>query len=95
MPGRFLGDALKMWDVIVEIFVRLHYLFKQYVPDGDYKNYFPVTVDEGATIRDLVLALGMEKKDKRLIFVDGKRSKEENPLKEGERVAIFPPITGG
>jgi len=54
---------------------------------------FPVV--DGTTVADLVTELGIDPKDAKLIFINGRKGALDSVLAEGDRVGLFPPIGGG
>lgn len=67
----------------------------RYQPDGAGGQH-PRTFDlaEGTTIGDVIAMLGLPH-EPRVIFVNGRHAEESQVLKEGDRLAIFPPVAGG
>lgn len=68
---------------------------RSYLPGGDEVAQSQVEVEEGASLGDLVDALGAPR---RLVFsalVDGERTDLDRPLAEGVQVTLMPPFTGG
>ena len=49
----------------------------------------------GTTILALVEMLGIDKKDAAIIFINGVHAELDTVIKEGDDVAIFPPVGGG
>jgi molybdopterin converting factor small subunit len=60
----------------------------------DYKNSTTKTLSEGATVRKLLQQEGIPEKDVKLIFVNGKRTSLDTPLRNGDQVGLAP-ATGG
>ncbi|MCI0481437.1 MAG: MoaD/ThiS family protein [Candidatus Dadabacteria bacterium] len=79
----------------MEVFVKLHYVFRRYAPGNEYRKPFAVTVGGGAVIKEVVTALGLPEQKTYLLFVGGKRAEWDTPLGEGDAVTILPPIIGG
>lgn len=52
-------------------------------------------LDEGSRISRLIKILGIDKKDAAIIFINGVHAELNTVIKEGDDVAIFPPIGGG
>jgi sulfur-carrier protein len=51
--------------------------------------------DEGVIIHDLVKMLDIPEKEAAIIFVNSRHSEFHTVLKEGDTLAIFPPVGGG
>jgi molybdopterin synthase sulfur carrier subunit len=54
---------------------------------------FPVA--EGTTVASLADLLGIDPKDAKLIFINGRKGALDSVLAEGDRVGLFPPVGGG
>lgn len=52
-------------------------------------------LDEGTTILNIIEILGIEKKDAAILFINGIHAELDTIIKEGDDVAIFPPVGGG
>jgi sulfur carrier protein ThiS len=66
-----------------------------YQPDGAGGRH-PRTLElsEEATVADLVTQLGLPD-EPRIVFVNGRHAEEAKLLRDGDRLAIFPPVAGG
>jgi molybdopterin converting factor small subunit len=76
----------------MEVRVKLMSLFEEYqkgYPDGR------VTLEEGATVLDLVQQLGIPEKLVRIFTVNGKQGNLQTGLSEGDTIFLFPPAFGG
>ena len=54
-----------------------------------------IEVDEGTTIRQLFDEAGIPPSEVAIVLVDGRHATLDQPLVDGETVAVFPPIAGG
>ena len=52
-------------------------------------------VKEGATIKSLVQQLKVPREDIKVVFLNGIHARDDDILKEGDRVGIFPAVAGG
>lgn len=52
-------------------------------------------IDEGATVRQLLEKVGLPEDLPKLMFLNGLHAKYDDVLKQGDRLAVFPPIAGG
>jgi len=79
----------------VKVDVVLFATLAKYQPDGAGGRH-PRTFDlsEGTTIGDVIVTLGLPD-EPRVIFVNSRHASEADPLHEGDRLAIFPPVAGG
>lgn len=50
---------------------------------------------EGTTVEDITALLGIEKSEIAILLVNGRNSKFEKVLEEGDILALFPPVGGG
>lgn len=76
----------------MEVRVKLMSLFEEYqkgYPDGR------VTLEEGATVLDLVQQLGIPEKLVRILTVNGKQGNLQTVLSDGDTIFLFPPAFGG
>lgn len=76
----------------MEVRVKLMSLFEEYQkgnPDGR------VTLEEGATVLDLVRELGIPERLVRILTVNGKQGNLQTALSEGDTIFLFPPAFGG
>ena len=84
----------------MEIELKMFMKFKRYLPEGTADGKAMITLAEGSTFVDLLSEIGMPVSEDKIIIVNGishKQSGKVNALqlKEGDTVAIFPPIAGG
>lgn len=56
---------------------------------------FAVALPEGATVADLIGALGLPEEEVKLVFVNGRSRQGDQMLLAGDEVGIFPPVGGG
>lgn len=49
----------------------------------------------GATIADAVSSLGLDPASVGIAVLDEKIASEDTPLKEGDELALYPPLAGG
>lgn len=52
-------------------------------------------IDEGTTPKDIIEGLDIPIKDVAIIMVNGRRVDVETELKDGDVLALFPPVGGG
>jgi len=50
---------------------------------------------EGATVGHILASLHITEEEAAIIFVNARHGGPDSPLKEGDLVAIFPPVGGG
>ncbi|MGD8436441.1 MAG: MoaD/ThiS family protein [Syntrophobacterales bacterium] len=54
-----------------------------------------IKLDAGTTVLELLEIAGIPPSEVAIVLVDGRHAKLDQPLHDGETVAIFPPIAGG
>jgi sulfur carrier protein ThiS len=66
-----------------------------YQPDGEGgRRPRAFELAPGTTIADVITVLGLPD-EPRVVFIGGKHAEEETVLRDGDRLAIFPPVAGG
>lgn len=50
---------------------------------------------EGATVGHILASLHIPEEEAAIIFINGRHGEPGTPLKEGDVLAIFPPVGGG
>ncbi|MBL0712800.1 MAG: MoaD/ThiS family protein [Desulfosarcina sp.] len=75
----------------MQIQLKLFATLRAYAPEDT--DTYPIT--PGATVKDIVARLEIPVRDAKLIFINGIRKNLEDPLADGDRLGIFPPVGGG
>lgn len=75
----------------IHIQIKLFATLLEKLPDN--ADLFPVA--EGTTVANLADLLGIDSKDAKLIFINGRKGALDSVLAEGDRVGLFPPVGGG
>ncbi|RMF91947.1 MAG: MoaD/ThiS family protein [Candidatus Schekmanbacteria bacterium] len=78
-----------------EIEVRVYATLQKYVPKQDLKTGNKMSIDGNTTIKSLLDNLGIPVEETKIIIVNGVHAELDTVLKDGDRVAIFPPVAGG
>lgn len=80
----------------MKIEVKLYASLGKYMPQAvlDKKEGY-LEVGEGMTVKVLLQSLKVPTETVKLIFVNGIHAKEDEVLKEGDRLGVFPPVAGG
>ena len=82
---------------MISVTIKIHHGFKQFLPAGlKTGEPFEVSVADSTAVGDLVrnkiqLPTDMPK----MILINGLHSKDEQTLKDGDRVSLFMPMAGG
>ena len=77
---------MEMMRVVVKLFASL----RSYGPEEQ-----EMELPENATVGDVVEKLCLPEKMPLLRIVNGEHRDRAHPLKEGDEIALFPPIAGG
>ena len=79
----------------IRVEVRLYASLEKAKPSLKAGQPFPLEIEAGAHVEQLVERLGIAPATVRLIFVNGVVRRLDRVLSEGDRVALFPLIGGG
>ena len=83
----------------MEIRVKTAGLLGQYLPPGSARNRAELSVKDGATPADVMAQLGLPPEDLYLVSHNGSvvptDKRDQVELKEGDQLAIMPPLKGG
>ncbi|MFH1489146.1 MAG: MoaD/ThiS family protein [Pseudomonadota bacterium] len=80
----------------MKIELKLFASLGRYMPQKkDGKSSEMMEIHEGTRVRDIIDRLGIPENAVKILFLNGIHAKEEDRLKDGDRLAIFPPIAGG
>jgi len=75
--------------------VRVFSGLEKFLPSQCFGEPFPVDLPNRSTIKDLLCKLGIPEDQVFTILVDGKHQKLDYTARDGEAIAIFPPVGGG
>lgn len=73
--------------------VELQSYLQEYSPDG--QSTFDHELPDGATVDNLIRSLGLPEEMASVIIVNGTSADFDDPLQEGDRVTLIPPLAGG
>ena len=76
---------------MINIELRLFANLTKFLP----KNHDNFPIDENINVKQLILKLGIDIDQAKIIFINGRKKTYEDFLKNGDRVGIFPPVGGG
>jgi molybdopterin synthase sulfur carrier subunit len=79
----------------MEIEVKLFATLRDYLPKGSDRFSCKMEIDGKARVKDVLLKLKLPNEIPKIILVNGVHGKNEQELKEGDVVSIFPPVAGG
>jgi len=80
---------------MITVEVRLFASLRKYQPDLAIGEALIVTLDDGARLENLVDELKVPREEIKAVFVNGRWEEEDYPLRDKDRIGIFPPIGGG
>ena len=83
----------------MKITLKLFALLDKYLPEGAVKNQVDITVEDGATVMDVIKSVNLPMEHCHLVLVDGvyvaPSERETQVMEEGQALAIWPPVAGG
>ncbi len=74
----------------MELEIKLFASLRKYNPELER-----IEVDDGITILELFEKTGIPPSEVAIVLVNGRHATLDQPLLDGEAVAVFPPIAGG
>ncbi len=74
----------------MELEIKLFASLRKYNPELER-----IEVDDGITILELFEKAGIPPSEIAIVLVNGRHATLDQPLLDGETVAVFPPIAGG
>ena len=76
--------------------VKLMAQFKKHLPDPDCPDHTcSLEVIEHARVEDVMNRLNISKKIPKLFMINYRYAKEDDVLKEGDKLAVYPRLSGG
>jgi len=79
----------------MKIEIALYATLSQYLPPGAEQRKAVIAVPDGATARDVMAQLGIPQDHPNILLVNGKQAHPDTVVKDGETLAVFPPLAGG
>ena len=79
----------------MKVYVKLYALLRKHHPGPNRSIPFEVSLGDDAVVSDLIPALGLDPRYVRNAFVNNEARALDEPLQEGDQVALFPPVVGG
>ncbi len=79
----------------MEIEVKLFATLRDYLPKGSDRFSCKLQIDGHGRIKDVLTKLKIPDDMPKIILINGIHGKNEQVLKEGDVVSIFPPVAGG
>jgi molybdopterin converting factor small subunit len=82
-------------DSTIAVTVSLRATLRKFRPDTADADTFRVDLPDGCTVGEMIDQLAIPRKYAKLIFVNHVQLAMDDPLVDGSRVELFPPIAGG
>ena len=79
----------------MKVYVKLYALLRKHHPGPNRSIPLEITLPDSAVVSDLVPVLGLDPKLVRNAFVNNATRGLDEPLADGDNVALFPPVVGG
>jgi molybdopterin synthase sulfur carrier subunit len=79
----------------MEIELKLFANFRDYLPKGSDRFSSKISIDPSERVRDILRKVGIPKDYPKIILINGTHAKEDDTLKEGDVLSVFPPVAGG
>lgn len=79
----------------MEIEVKLFATLRDYLPKGSDRFSCKLALDGRARVKDILSKLKIPDEIPKIILVNGVHGKNDQVIKEGDVVSIFPPVAGG
>jgi sulfur carrier protein len=79
----------------MQIEVKLFATLRDYLPKGSDRFSCKMDIDGHTRIQDVLSRLKIPEEMPKIILVNGVHGKNDQVLKEGDVVSIFPPVAGG
>jgi len=97
LSGVFVRPACSTGgDHGVKVEVKMCASLARYAPETpSTQGTVMMEIPEGQTIGDMLKGLNVPLESVKLVFLNGIHSDMDQPLREGDRVGVFPPVAGG
>jgi len=79
----------------MKINLNLYASFRSRLPEEALLNSGEIEVKEGATVGQILAEVNIASDEPKIMFLNGIHAGLEDTVKDGDRIAIFPPIAGG
>jgi molybdopterin converting factor small subunit len=76
------------------VLVKLSSTLRQFVSGYDPAAGLSIEAD-GLTVRQALAKIGVPEEKVRVVMINGLHTNLDQPLKDGDRVGLFPPVGGG
>jgi molybdopterin converting factor small subunit len=79
----------------MRIEVKLFANFRDYLPKGSDKFSCTIALNPTGRVVDVLRQLGLPKDHPKIILINGVHGNEDDQLKDGDVLSVFPPVAGG
>ncbi|MCP4297607.1 MAG: MoaD/ThiS family protein [Proteobacteria bacterium] len=79
----------------MKVEIGLFATFAKYLPEEAEGFKVTIELDEGSTVKDVLLRMGVPLDEIKLIFINSVKADVEDVLKDGDKMGAFPPVAGG
>jgi len=80
---------------MIRVHVRPYTILRDYMPGPLGRQGTEIQLEEGSTVQDMLRRLGIPDDKVMLVFVNDMHVPLDHPLREGDRIELLPPISGG
>ncbi|WP_142850059.1 MoaD/ThiS family protein [Telmatospirillum sp. J64-1] len=79
--------------------LKLYSVLAKFLPPEAHQNKMAIEVDETTTVGSIIRTMNLPAKSCHLVLLNGifvhPEARAETPVKEGDSLAIWPPVAGG
>ena len=79
----------------MKVEVKLFANFRDYLPEGSDRFSCNLEINPSGRVSDILGKLGLPKDHPKIILINGVHAKEDDSLKDGDVLSVFPPVAGG
>ena len=79
----------------MKVEVQLYATLSWYLPNGAENRKAVTEFGDGLTVGNVIDQLGIPKEHPNMALVNGIHARDNAPLKDGDVLAVFPPLAGG
>ena len=82
---------------MISVTVKIHHGFKKFLPAGMKTGEpFDITLEDNTAVGDLLKdTIKLPSDMPKMILINGLHSKDQQTLKDGDKVSLFMPMAGG
>lgn len=79
----------------MEVEVKLFATLRDYLPKGSDRFSCKIEIDGNTRVKDIISKLKIPEDIPKIILINGIHAKNDQILKDGDVLSIFPPVAGG